>query len=134
MGSSTSAAGRQLYRSAQVDSNKVSLGSVVLLEADESDREAEAAAAAGAAGRTKQQHELYVFGLVQCMYENEDGEKMAQVGACDCVMYLLCCCCVTVGPRSVAGGLQHGGQLMAVAHVGDMSQSRKPCRQQKGHR
>jgi hypothetical protein len=83
VGSSSSSAGRQLYRTAQVGSHKVQPGTIILLEADETERQAEAAAAAaaGAAARPKQQHELYVFGLVQCMWEDEEGEKMAQVGA-----------------------------------------------------
>lgn len=77
-------AGRQVYRAAQVGDAKVVLGSVVLLEAEETDRpqqeEAAAAAGGGGAARPKQQHEQYVFGLVQCMWEDEDGEQMAQVG------------------------------------------------------
>lgn len=83
VGSSSSSAGRQLYRTAQVGSYKVQPGTVILLEADETERQAEAAAAAaaGAAARPKQQHELYMFGLVHCMWEDEEGEKMAQVGA-----------------------------------------------------
>jgi hypothetical protein len=52
---------------------------VVLMEADESDRPEAAAAAAGGTASTKQQHEQYVFGLVQCLWEAEDGEKMGQV-------------------------------------------------------
>lgn len=77
---------RPLYKSAQVGSYKVELGSVVLLEAEEAPRQAStaaAAAAAGAAGQAaaaKQQHEQYVFGLVQCLWQDEDGNKMAQVG------------------------------------------------------
>lgn len=85
-GSPKAEAGRQVYRAAQVGESKVVLGSVVLLEADEADRPqqeeaaAAAAAAAGGAVRPKQQHEQYVLCLVQCMWEDEEGEKMAQVG------------------------------------------------------
>lgn len=82
VGSAKTAGGRQMYSSAQVGSFKVAPGTVVLLEAEEAARQAgTAAAAAGAAtGQVaKQQHELFVFGLVQCMWE-EDGDKMAQVG------------------------------------------------------
>lgn len=79
VGSASNADGRQLYRTAQVGSNKVTPGTVVLMEADEADRPDEEAAAAAGGARTKQQHELYVFGLVQCMFEGEEGAKMAQV-------------------------------------------------------
>jgi hypothetical protein len=42
------------------------LGAVVLLEAEAEDEEGREAA--------------FLFGLVQCMWEDEDGEALAQVG------------------------------------------------------
>jgi hypothetical protein len=68
---SSDAAGRTLYRCAQVGPHKVALGAVVLLEADEDGPEGQA---------QQQQHEQYVFGQVQCMWVGKDGAKMAQVG------------------------------------------------------
>jgi hypothetical protein len=48
------------------------LGSVVLLEAEAEDEEG--------------QEPAFLFGLVQCMWEDEDGEALAQVGrAVPCV-------------------------------------------------
>jgi hypothetical protein len=54
-----------MHKQAQVGSWALQLGSVVLLEAEAEDEEGSDAA--------------YLFGLVQCMWEDEDGEALAQV-------------------------------------------------------
>jgi len=58
---------RALHNEAQVGSWRVQVGKMVLLEAEETDD-------------SPQDEQQYVFGLVQCMFEDEDGDKMAQVG------------------------------------------------------
>ncbi|KAF8055388.1 MET1B [Scenedesmus sp. PABB004] len=70
VGSATEdAAGRSVYAAANVGSWKVEPGKVVLLEAEaEGEEEGADAAAPG-----------HVFGLVQCLWEDDDGDQMAQV-------------------------------------------------------
>ncbi|KAF6265105.1 hypothetical protein COO60DRAFT_1470199 [Scenedesmus sp. NREL 46B-D3] len=57
--------GRCMHKKAQVGGWQLQLGSVVLLEAEAQDEEA--------------QEQQYLFGVVQCMWEDEDGEALAQV-------------------------------------------------------
>lgn len=61
-------AGRQCYKKAQVGSWAVELGSVVQLEADQEGLQ-----------QQQEQQQQHVFGLVQCMWEDEDRDRMAQV-------------------------------------------------------
>jgi hypothetical protein len=79
--------GRTMHKKAQVGSWALQLGSVVLLEAEAEDEEG--------------QEPAFLLGLVQCMWEDEDGEALAQVG-CN---ILLCC------------GLWRFISVSAVSHV-----------------
>jgi hypothetical protein len=56
--------GRIMHKKAQVGSWALQPGSVVLLEAEAEEEEAQ---------------QQYLFGMVQCMWQDEDGEALAQV-------------------------------------------------------
>uniref|UniRef100_A0A383WCP9 Cytosine-specific methyltransferase n=1 Tax=Tetradesmus obliquus TaxID=3088 RepID=A0A383WCP9_TETOB len=64
-GAAADAEGRTMHRKAQVGTWQLQPGSVVLLEAEAEDEDA--------------QEPPLLFGLVQCMWEDEDGEALAQV-------------------------------------------------------
>lgn len=66
---STDSAGRTLYTKAQVGPWAITPGSVLLLEAEVEGAEEGAEGTDGG----------YVYGLVQCMWQDKDGDKLAQV-------------------------------------------------------
>jgi hypothetical protein len=91
-----------MHKKAQVGSWQLQPGSVVLLEAEVEDEEA-------------QEQQQYLFGMLQCMWEDEDGEALAQVRGCDAtagegMFWVLC-----RGERGACGS--RGGYVYVLCFV-----------------
>lgn len=73
IGKTDSDTGRQYYKSAQAGDWTVELGAVVLLDAEQENQQQD----------EEEEQQQNVFGLVQCMWQDEDGDRMAQVCWCE---------------------------------------------------
>jgi hypothetical protein len=71
-GNSVGADARTYHAAATVNGAKLAPGAVVLLDPQEGPPAADAASGC-------EQHAHYVLGLVQCMWEDDEGEMLAQV-------------------------------------------------------